>query len=166
MQIGKARHRGIYVVLGKTKNEGSRGLKRLYKGRNSVPKFQDILHWRNHLNRQRKQAFQHRKHNEAPLHPRCCKKRPDPYRRRLGHRPVRHMRLAHGLGGCAWFLAKKVTFVTFSTPRACIISPSQVETFPVNTTFLIHNFSFITGEVQEEGDSRSHMRSYIVFLSF
>jgi len=44
MQIGKARHRGIYVVLGKTKNEGSRGLKRLYKGRNFVPKFQDILH--------------------------------------------------------------------------------------------------------------------------
>jgi len=29
--------------LGKTKHEDSRGLKRLYKGRNYVPKFQDSL---------------------------------------------------------------------------------------------------------------------------
>jgi len=39
----KARHLKIYVVLGKMKNEDSRGLRRLYIGRNSVPKFQDIL---------------------------------------------------------------------------------------------------------------------------
>jgi len=34
-------------------------------------------------------------------------------------------------------------------------SPSQMETFPINTAFLIHNFSLRTGAVQEEGDSRS-----------
>ncbi|KEH33732.1 transmembrane protein, putative [Medicago truncatula] len=44
MQISNARHPKIYVVLGKKKNEDSRALRRLYRGRNSVPKFQDILH--------------------------------------------------------------------------------------------------------------------------
>jgi hypothetical protein len=43
MQIGKARHPKIYLVLWRTKIEDSRGLIRLYKGRNYVPKFQDIL---------------------------------------------------------------------------------------------------------------------------
>jgi len=37
-------------------NEDSRGLIRLYRGRNYVPKFQDVLHWRKHLNRRIKQA--------------------------------------------------------------------------------------------------------------
>ena len=44
MKSGKARHPKIYVVLGKTKIEDSRGIIRCYKGRNSVPKFLDILH--------------------------------------------------------------------------------------------------------------------------
>ncbi|AES88506.1 hypothetical protein MTR_4g057010 [Medicago truncatula] len=39
--------------------------------------------------------------------------------------------------------------------EAHAFSPSQVETFPINTAFHIHNFSFRTGSVQEEGDSRS-----------
>jgi len=39
----KARHLKIYVVLGKMKNEDSRGLRRLYRGRNCAPKFQDTL---------------------------------------------------------------------------------------------------------------------------
>jgi hypothetical protein len=38
MQIGKARHLKIYVVLAKTKNEDSRGIGRFYKGRNYVVK--------------------------------------------------------------------------------------------------------------------------------
>jgi len=37
------------------KNEDSRGLIRLYKGKNYVPKFQNILQQRKHLNRRRKQ---------------------------------------------------------------------------------------------------------------
>jgi len=40
---GKARHPKIYVVLGKIKNEDLRGLIRLYRGRNFVPKFQNIF---------------------------------------------------------------------------------------------------------------------------
>jgi len=43
MQIGKTGHPKIYVILWKTKIEDSRGLRRRYRGRNSVPKFQDIL---------------------------------------------------------------------------------------------------------------------------
>jgi len=31
----------------------------------------------------------------------------------------------------------------------------QVEILPINTTFLIHNFSFRIGAIQEEGDTRS-----------
>jgi len=67
MQIGKARHPKIYVVLGKTKIEDSRGLRRRYKGKNSILKFQDILHWRKHQNGRRKQAFQHWIYTEAPV---------------------------------------------------------------------------------------------------
>jgi len=43
-KLSKERHPKIYVDLGKMKNEDSRSLKRLYGGRNFVPKFQDILH--------------------------------------------------------------------------------------------------------------------------
>jgi len=39
MHIGKTRHPKICEVLGKMKNEDSRGLIRLYKGRNYGPKF-------------------------------------------------------------------------------------------------------------------------------
>jgi len=59
MLIGKARHPKIYVVLGKMKIQDSRGLRRHYRGRNYVLKFQDILLWRKHQNGRRKQAFQH-----------------------------------------------------------------------------------------------------------
>jgi len=41
---GKARHPKIDVVLGRMKNEDLRGLRRLYRARNFVPKFEDILH--------------------------------------------------------------------------------------------------------------------------
>ncbi|RHN41053.1 hypothetical protein MtrunA17_Chr8g0361881 [Medicago truncatula] len=57
MQIGKARRPKIYVVLAKMKNEDSRVLRRHYKGRNFVPKFQDILHIRKHPKRQRNMHF-------------------------------------------------------------------------------------------------------------
>jgi len=42
------------------KNEDSRGLRRLYKGMNYVPKFQDILHRSKHLKRRRNMHFQYR----------------------------------------------------------------------------------------------------------
>jgi len=67
MQIDKARHLKIYVVLRKMKNEDSRGLIRLYKGNNYFHKFQDILHRRKHLKRRRKHAFQHITHSQAPM---------------------------------------------------------------------------------------------------
>jgi len=57
MQIYKTRHQKNYVVLGKMKNEDSRGLRRLYKWRNFVLKFQDNLHRSKHLRRWTKQAF-------------------------------------------------------------------------------------------------------------
>ena len=38
MQIGKAKTSKDYVVLGKIKNEDSRGFTRLYEGSNYVPK--------------------------------------------------------------------------------------------------------------------------------
>jgi len=61
---------------------------------------------------------------------------------------------------------KSYFFVTFSPLNAHIFSPSQVESFPINTSVLIHNFSFTTGAVQEEGDSRSFGRSSIISLFF
>jgi len=77
------------------------------------------------------------------------------------------MRLSHGLRcPTPGYLQKKLHFVTFSPLEVHVFSPSQVSTFPINTTFLIHNFLFRTGAVQEEGDFRSFRRSYIFFLSF
>jgi hypothetical protein len=66
MHIGKARHPMICEVLGKMKNEYSRGLRRLYKGGNFVSKFQDILHRSKHIKRRRNKHFQHRMHSQAP----------------------------------------------------------------------------------------------------
>jgi len=66
MQICKARHPLIYVVHGKKKNEDSRGPRRLYRGSNCIPKFQDILHECKHLKRRRKQAFQPIIYTKAP----------------------------------------------------------------------------------------------------
>jgi len=54
---GKARYPKIFVVIGKMKNEDSRGIRRLYRGRNFVPKFQYILLWRKHLKRRRKKGI-------------------------------------------------------------------------------------------------------------
>jgi len=54
--------------VGKMKNEDSRGLKKLYRGRNYVPKFQNILRWSKHLKRRRNKHFQHQTHSQAPRH--------------------------------------------------------------------------------------------------
>nr|ABN09045.1 hypothetical protein MtrDRAFT_AC172742g25v1 [Medicago truncatula] len=48
MHIGEARHLKICEVLGKMKNEDLNGLKRRYRGKNFIPKFQDILHGSKH----------------------------------------------------------------------------------------------------------------------
>jgi len=100
-KLGKVRHPKIYVILGKKKNEDSRGLIRLYRWRNYVPKLQDILHWRKHLKKRRKQAIQHQNlhwsahaYRKGRLTPRSCTKSP---RRMLG--AARHLNLA---GTCAW----------------------------------------------------------------
>jgi len=51
MQIGKTKHLKTYEDFGKTMNEDSRGLGRHYKGRNYVPKSQDILYGNKHPKR-------------------------------------------------------------------------------------------------------------------
>jgi len=48
------------------KNDDSRGLIRLYEGRNFLPKFQDILRRSKHSKRQRNIRFQHCRHSHAP----------------------------------------------------------------------------------------------------
>jgi len=48
MQIDISRHLKIDEDFGKIKNEDSRGLKRLYIGRNFIPKSQDILYGSKH----------------------------------------------------------------------------------------------------------------------
>jgi len=57
----------------------------------------------------------------------------------------------HALKKCG----EKMSFLAFLWAKPAFSAQTQVETLPVNTTFLIHNFSFRTGVVQEEGDSRS-----------
>jgi len=61
MQICKTKTSEDYVVLGKTKNKDSRGLKRHYKGGNFVTKFQDNLHWSKHRERRWNRCFGARK---------------------------------------------------------------------------------------------------------
>jgi hypothetical protein len=82
MQIGNAKTSEDYVVLGKMKNEDSRGLRRFYEWRNSVPKFHDNLDRSKHLNMGRNMHFQ-----------------------ALG--ATRHMRPEHEVG--AWSMEQPVT---------------------------------------------------------
>jgi len=79
----------------------------------------------------------------------------------------RNMCLAHGWGARSPVSCEKShIFLTFFPLKARDFSPSQEETFPINTIFVIHNFSFRIGVVQEEGDSRSFRRSSIFSLTF
>ena len=74
--------------------------------------------------------------------------------------------LAHGWGARYQMTCeKKSHFMTFFPLKARDFSPSQVETFPINTALIIRNFSLRTGAVQLEGDSRSFMGSFIFSLS-
>jgi hypothetical protein len=50
--------------------------------------------------------------------------------------------------------------------KPAFLAQNQVKTLQINTPFLIHNISFRTGAVQEEGDSRSFMRSFSIFSLF
>jgi len=52
-------------------------------------------------------------------------------------------------------LPKKSLLGLFHPWKTHDFGPSQVETFPINTAFFIHNFKFRAGAVQEEGDSMS-----------
>jgi len=114
------------------KNEYSRGLRRLYKGRNFVPKFQDNLTM--------KKTPQHAKNTEK--HESNALKRPTHNRRRetpqsdilkrlayacrrKAPQSPRHMRLAHDLRRYApCDLREKSLFKTFSPLEAHDFSPS------------------------------------------
>jgi len=79
-----------------------------------------------------------------------------------------HIRLEHGV--CApntekvW--GQKRLFPTFLWVKPALRAQLQVKIFPINTVFLIHNFSFRTEAVQEEGDSKSFNRSFYYLLVF
>ncbi|RHN51917.1 hypothetical protein MtrunA17_Chr6g0474481 [Medicago truncatula] len=59
-------HPKICEDFGKTKNEDSRGLRRLYSGRNFVPKFQGNLFEDVDLKRRKIEKTGHKKHFYAP----------------------------------------------------------------------------------------------------
>ena len=118
MKIGKTRHSKIYVVLGKTKIEDSRGFRRRYSGRNSVPKFQDILHWRIHINGWRKLAIHHWIYTETPGRfekvPRCIRvARKVPYAFQKCQ--------AHGKCARRMMTCEKSHFCDFFTPKKHIL---------------------------------------------
>jgi len=147
MQISKARHPKIYVVLGKMNNEDSRGIKRLHKEMNYVPNFQDILHRSKHLKRQREQTFQHNTHSQAP---RVGRK--DPRRMERGAWHARHMCLAHGYW---WYVpvtcGSSHCFVPFFIKKACDFSPISGGEFPYkyrlpHSLFLVQNCSNSRGK--------------------
>jgi len=121
MQIGKTRDPNIYLVIGKVKNEDSIGLRRLCKGRNFVPKFQDILQWSKHLNKRRKMTFQLKTHSEVPKRiergPQKVAESAQAHTRRCQAPGVaRHMRLAHGLGAQHLVACGKSCFLWFFRP--------------------------------------------------
>jgi len=161
------------VVLGKMKNEDSRGLRRLYKGRNYVPKFQGNFHRSKHLKRRRNMHFGTWKSGtcapgwmQEPGAWRYNAHAPGAWNGALGawrrfsskaHAPrAWPKRAEHG------DLRKKLQFCDVFA----LLAQVQVEIFPVNTALLIHNFSFRTGSVQEEGDSRSFRRNFSIFSLF
>jgi len=144
------------VVLRKTKNEYSRGLKRLYKGRNFVPKFQETLHRSKQLKRRRNRRFSTPKvsHRRLVDETMC-----------LEHGATRNMRLTHGIvlqahGGsldarqvcfgdvlCATNMLpcyKSRNFVTFFPFKPTVLAQVQLENFHIIAAFLNHNFSFVT----------------------
>ncbi|AET02845.1 hypothetical protein MtrunA17_Chr8g0361871 [Medicago truncatula] len=101
------------------KNEDSRGLRRLHKARNYVPKFKDILHRSKHLKRQKKHVFSASDNIHKRLAHRLGHQVPkDGLSKRLMHEMGRQepntsltckRRMAIGLG--VWLLAKKVTIL-------------------------------------------------------
>jgi len=113
-------------------NKDSRGLRRLYRGRNFVPRSQDILY--------------------GSIHPKDGKTEKKDLKRthiRLGHGFYHtHMRLGHGV--CAQGTEKcgsKLLYPTLLWEKSSFWAQLQVETLPINTAFINHNFSFINGAV-------------------
>lgn len=124
MHIGNARHQKICEDLGKMKNEDSRGLIRLYKGRNYVPKFQDTLHRSKHLRRQRTKHFQHRTYSQAPRHIRGS-----------------HAPMNFHCGACA--LRSKALFYDFFMKKTRAFNPKSGENCPYKCCFPHSLFSHL-----------------------
>ena len=91
-------------------------LERLYRGRNFVPKVQDILHWRKHLKRRRNKHFSTRKSGTcAPrMKPCACSNQAHG-----GGLDVRHMRLRDAMCAPRMLSCWKVTILW----RFCPLSP-------------------------------------------
>jgi len=66
MQIGKARHLKICKDFENKKSEDSRGLRRHYKWRNSIPMSQDILHRNKHPKRRKNRHFSTKLRTHTP----------------------------------------------------------------------------------------------------
>jgi len=147
MQIGKARHVKTCEDFGKIMNEHSRGLRYHYQKRNIVPKSQDILHGSKHPKGRRNEHLRTGKHTGAPralpwppsmgeVTRACWKMCPE------------HAENALGRLACAPSMGK-------SCQNYFLL---QVETLPVNSTPLIHNFSFRTKWFKRKANTRSFHR--------
>jgi len=157
MHIGKVRHPKICEVLGKMKNEDSKGPIRLYKWTSFVHKFQIILHRNKHL----KWRFQHRTTLTCAQRTGGgdrCTKTCNWGAWRMDWGDWRLSQHTHALG--AWngaFVPCRLRhyFVTFCAQKPAFLAQNQAETFPINTAFLIHNFSFRTKRFKRKADTRS-----------
>jgi len=132
-------HSKICEDFGKTRNEDSRGLVRLYSGRNCVSRYRGKLFGGKHLKRRKNVEFGPRTHNHAPM----------AWFMNIGHGQLgTHMLLEHVL--CASCIQNvwgvKVTFLAFLLVKPAFLAQTQVETLTINTSlphseFLVQNWS-------------------------
>ena len=122
--------------FGKTENEDSRGLKRLYSGRNSIPKFRDKLFEDENLKRRKIEETGPRKQHHA------CRAHAMRLEHGFCYTP---MRLEHG--ACAPSIQNTwgaSVFSCFLWVKPAFLAQTQLETLNINTSlphseFLIQN---------------------------
>jgi len=135
-------------------NEDSRGLGRHYKGRNFIPKSQDILYGRKHSKRRRNRQLRTRKRINALrtcCHaPWACKNAP----------MLLSIRLRHVVG------ASELLFPHFKWKIPNFSAQTHMKTLPIHTTPLVHYFSLRTKRFKRKASIRSFNEPLFYLLNY
>ena len=165
-------------------DEDSRGLRRRYRVRNYVPKFQVILHKSKQLEKAKKLVFSAPDGTQMCLAYRVGRQAtnyttlrvPDTWIQAPNAQTTTQMHLTHGFRRLVPVpCGPRRCFLTLWWRKPGILAQVQVETVPINSAFLIHNFSFRTKWFKRNASTRIFKRwvslltqgfSRVCFISF